>query len=155
MNTASTAPAPRLTTHGTVAVMLHRSGSLSVMPSEINDVQAVHEAATAVFEQLGWGWQESVYREALCAELRSRSHTVETEVSFPVTYKGRPLSNTFFRVDMLVNGTLVVELKAGLTSAPDSAVRQCTRYIDMIGGKGMVVQFRRDGAVIHAIDEVV
>ena len=126
---------------------------MSIMPNEINDIQRVRAAAVEVFETMGWGWQECVYREALAAELRGRSHTVETEVSFPVTYKGRPLSNTFFRVDMLVNGRLVVELKAGVTNnLLETATRQCERYVSMIGGQGLAMQFRRDEVVSNAIE---
>ena len=101
----------------------------------------VWEASETVYEILGFGWHEAVYREALAAELRMQGCTVETEVSFPVTYKGRPLSYVFFRVDMLVNYNTVVELKAIRETSMNVAVRQCERYMNMIKCHGLVLNF--------------
>lgn len=61
--------------------------------------------------ELGSGFLESVYHEALSSELSLRAVPFASEVLLPVLYKGKPLS-TIFRADMICYGNVVVELKA-------------------------------------------
>jgi len=49
-------------------------------------------AAMEVHRVLGCGFLEAIYRGALVAELLLRGLTARTEVTFPIVYKGRPLS---------------------------------------------------------------
>lgn len=71
---------------------------------------AVIGAAIEVHRVLGPGYLESVYEEALCLELGDRGIPFERQVPFAVNYKGRPVGTG--RLDVLVGGVLVVELKA-------------------------------------------
>lgn len=71
---------------------------------------AVIGAAIEVHRVLGPGYLESVYEEALGIELGDRGIPFERQLAFAVNYKGRPVGTG--RVDLLVGGTLVVELKA-------------------------------------------
>lgn len=59
----------------------------------------------------GPGLLESVYEEALSYELKLRGLSVERQVIVPVIYKGHVLA-TPLRLDMLVEGKVVVECKA-------------------------------------------
>ena len=91
----------------------------------------VQSCANTVLHHLGWGWKENVYREALAVELR-KNVDVSTEVAHPVKYCGVPLSNVFSKVDLVVDGHVLLELKVGVllgSSAFSRAHRQCTRYL--------------------------
>ena len=63
-----------------------------------------------VYNALGYGLLESVYATALAEELVARGHTVEREVFVDAYYKGKPISRQ--RLDLLVDKTLVLEIKA-------------------------------------------
>jgi GxxExxY protein len=67
-------------------------------------------AAIEVHKHLGPGFVESVYERALCLELTARGIPFEQQTLTPVTYKGVIVSD--FRVDLVIAGLLVVELKA-------------------------------------------
>jgi len=69
------------------------------------------DAAIEVHRVLGPGLLESAYEEALCHELNLRGITFERQKAMPVTYKGVKL-NCGYRLDLLVDGLVVVELKA-------------------------------------------
>jgi len=66
--------------------------------------------AIAVHKVLGPGFIESIYRKAMCIELESRNLAYEKERSIRVTYKGVEIPGQ--RVDFIVEGLIVVELKA-------------------------------------------
>ena len=79
--------------------------------SELNLLSAdVIGAAIEVHRTLGPGLLESAYRECLCAELELRRVPYEREVPVALKYKGRALE-CGYRIDLIVNGRLVVELK--------------------------------------------
>jgi len=69
------------------------------------------DSAIEVPKQLGPGLLESVYEICLLKELRSRNLFVERQLQVPVVYKGENL-NTDFRIDLLVEKEIIVELKA-------------------------------------------
>jgi GxxExxY protein len=68
-------------------------------------------AAIEVHRQLGPGMLESAYQACLEFELTARGHSVERQKALPVTYKGSALDCTF-RLDMVVDGKVLVELKS-------------------------------------------
>jgi GxxExxY protein len=72
---------------------------------------AVIGAAIEVHRVLGPGLFETVYEECLAWELDYRSIDVRRQVVVPVVYKGIRLDASY-RIDLLVAGTLVVEVKA-------------------------------------------
>jgi GxxExxY protein len=78
--------------------------------------KAVVDAAFAVHKTLGPGDLESVYEEALCVELEHRRIAFESQVAFHVEYRGEPAGEG--RMDLLVGGRLVVELKAEESLGP-------------------------------------
>jgi GxxExxY protein len=71
---------------------------------------AVIGAALEVHRTLGPGFLEAVYEEALCVELQLRGITYARQAGVTLSYKGRPIGEG--RVDLLVGGALIVELKA-------------------------------------------
>jgi GxxExxY protein len=68
-------------------------------------------AAIEVHRQLGPGLLESAYEECLCHELHLRGLTFERQVNLPVAYKGLQL-DCGYKIDMIVGGEVVVELKS-------------------------------------------
>jgi GxxExxY protein len=67
-------------------------------------------AAIRVHRELGPGFLESVYEEALAVELTSIGIAFERQKPLPIIYRGHHVGE--HRLDLLVEGLLVVELKA-------------------------------------------
>ena len=78
----------------------------------INDISGsiVHHSVK-IHQALGPGLLESVYQRILSYELRKEGLRVETEVPVPVEWDGHVIDDSF-RADMIVNGTVLVELKS-------------------------------------------
>jgi GxxExxY protein len=68
------------------------------------------------YNDLGFGFLESVYRRALATELRARGRHVAEEAPLEVRYKGVLVGS--FRMDLLVESRIVVEVKAGSAPGP-------------------------------------
>ena len=68
-------------------------------------------AAIEVHKNLGPGLLESAYEECLYYELNSMGLQVDRQVELPIKYKGIKL-NSNYRLDLLVNKQVVVELKS-------------------------------------------
>ncbi len=78
---------------------------------------AIIQAGIEVHRYLGPGLLESLYRECLIFELRARGLTVIVEQLIPIFYKGQRL-NGHYRIDLLVEDTVIVELKSMETVLP-------------------------------------
>jgi len=89
-------------------------------------------AAIEVHRVLGPGLLESVYEEALCVELRLRDISFQRQVEVDVNYKGHVIKGQ--RIDLLVAGEVIVELKA-VAHLPDVAVAQTLSYLKATGLK--------------------
>ncbi len=72
--------------------------------------EAIIGAAIEVHKHLGPGLLESTYEECLCEELSLRKIPFKRQVVLPVVYKGKKL-DAGYRIDLLVNNEVVVELK--------------------------------------------
>ena len=73
---------------------------------------AVIGAAIVVHRELGPGLLESVYQSCMVIELEKMGLAVASEVSLPVDYRGRRVHENGFRLDLLVEDTVIVELKS-------------------------------------------
>jgi GxxExxY protein len=69
------------------------------------------DASIEVHKQLGPGLLESVYELSLFKEFSSRNVNVKKQVAIPVLYKGEDLYAEF-KIDILVENEIVIELKA-------------------------------------------
>jgi GxxExxY protein len=67
--------------------------------------------AIEVHRRLGPGLLESAYRDALVIELLLAGFDVQKERRVAIEYRGEPIGNAF-RLDIVVEGLLVVEVKA-------------------------------------------
>jgi len=88
------------------------------VPAEVERVaKLIVDAAFQVHKELGPGLLESVYETCLAYELDHRGVKVERQVALPITYKGVRL-DAGLRLDMLVESSVIVELKAVETMIP-------------------------------------
>ena len=71
----------------------------------------IRGAVFDVYNELGPGLMESVYEKALIIELLNRGLQVENQVPIEVRYKGCDLGLQY-RVDVLVNKQVIIELKS-------------------------------------------
>lgn len=82
------------------------------IPQEIEALATiVVDAALKVHRTLGPGLLESVYELCLAYELRKRGLNVQTQVQVPVIYDNIQM-DAGFRIDILVNEGLIIEIKA-------------------------------------------
>ena len=69
-------------------------------------------AAINVHKELGPGLLESVYQASMLKELRDMEVEVEAELPVPVFYRDELVSHEGFRIDLLVEDRIIVELKS-------------------------------------------
>lgn len=80
---------------------------------ELNQLSSqIIKAAINVHRELGPGLLESVYQACMILELKDMSINVQAEVPLPIFYHGQKVSEEGFRLDLLVEDLIVVELKS-------------------------------------------
>ncbi|WP_243383971.1 GxxExxY protein [Geothrix alkalitolerans] len=128
-------------------------------PEGLNKLsQRVIAACIEVHRELGPGLLESAYEICLARELTLAGIAYQRQVPVPVTYKGERL-DAGYRIDLLVEGQLVIELKAAKN--PVGLVRaQVLTYLKLMGlSLGLGVNFNQvrlvDGItrVVHNLPE--
>jgi GxxExxY protein len=96
-------------------------------------------AAIEVHRQLGPGLLEGVYEEALCIEFDLREIPFIRQPGVGITYKGRPVGKG--KLDLLVGGRLIIELKAVEKLAPIHSA-QMISYLRMTKRNlGLLINF--------------
>lgn len=102
--------------------------------------EAIIGDAIFVHSELGPGLLESTYETCLCAMLRARGFDVRRQVAMPVTFRGVEL-DTAYRIDLLVDGRVVVELKTVAAFAPVHFAQVLT-YLKLSGcSVGLLINF--------------
>jgi GxxExxY protein len=101
---------------------------------------AIIGAAMEVHRQLGCGFVEPVYQEALSIELAHRSITFKAQHEFPVIYKGHRL-DAYYKPDFICFDEVVVELK-GLSRLSSLEESQVINYLKVTGfHTGLLINF--------------
>ena len=96
--------------------------------------------AIAVHKALGPGFLESIYKKAMHIELNARRISYEAEKSVTVTYRDIQIQGQ--RVDLIVRGLIIVELKA-VTRFDDVHRSQVISYLKTTGLQGgLLINFR-------------
>ena len=111
------------------------------MNSESNQLtEQIIGAAIEVHRELGPGLLESAYQKALAHELALRNLVFEEQKLCPVRYK-QLLIEDAYRLDFLVNGLVVVELKT-VDALTDVHEAQVLTYLKFTGGRlGLLLNF--------------
>jgi GxxExxY protein len=100
-----------------------------------------------VYNELGYGFLESTYAEAMAVALAQAGLTAEREVSVPVWFRGRKVGQYF--ADMVVESAVLLELKVArsLDSAHEAQLLHYLRATEIEFGLllnfGLRPQFRR------------
>ena len=109
-------------------------------------VYAINACVFEVYRQLGHGFLEKVYENALVRELQARELAVEAQVSFSVKYKGAIVGDYF--ADLVVDGRVIVEVKAVERLHPAHEA-QILNYLKATGKKvGLLVNFNHPKATV-------
>jgi GxxExxY protein len=103
-----------------------------------------------VHKELGPGFLENIYKNALIIELRKSGVTVETEKEIEIIYKGQSVGS--YRLDILVDNLIVVELKT-VESINKIHYAQLRSYLKASGCKtGFLVNFSLERADFRRVE---
>ena len=113
---------------------------LSPLSPELEElIRRTIGAMLIVHREFGSGMSEAVYAAALRIELSARDIAFESEKLLPVRYRGQLIGQ--HRVDLLVEGQLVVEVKS-VESLHPVHVAQVVTYLRLTGARaGVLVNF--------------
>ena len=120
----------------------------NLLHADITDV--IIRSAIEVHRELGPGLLESAYEICLADELLDAGMDVRKQVELPVRYKGR-LLECGYRIDMIVNETVILELKCVERVLPIHESQLIT-YLRLSSKEvGLIINFNvakiRDGIV--------
>ena len=80
---------------------------------ELNELSfEIINSAITVHRELGPGLLESVYQSCMILEFYNKNIKVESELAVPVYYRGIKVHDEGYRLDLLVENTIIVELKS-------------------------------------------
>jgi GxxExxY protein len=103
--------------------------------------EKILKAAFEVSKELGSGFLESVYKNAMVIALRAKGLKVETEKPILVTFRGQQVGQ--FYADLFVEGKVIVELKAVSALAPEHSA-QTINYLKATDIEvGLLINFGR------------
>ncbi len=109
--------------------------------SQLNEIsRQVIGAAIEVHRELGPGLLETAYEACLAYELSQRGLAVERQKQLPIAYKSVQL-DTVYRLDLLVERQVIVELKAVEQLSPVHRTQLLT-YLKLSGVElGLLINF--------------
>ena len=152
MTILSDSPFPPVldTSGGDIAGDLFNSALKRTNHSEINAAsRVIVDAAMKVHSALGPGLLESAYEACLKHELSKRGLMVASQVMLPVQYDGVAI-DAGYRIDLLVEDAVVIELKAVEKVVPIHEAQLLT-YLKLSGKKlGLLLNFN----VLHMKDGI-
>jgi GxxExxY protein len=100
----------------------------------------VIDTAFQIHRDLGPGLLESAYELILFEKLRAKAIPVERQVPVDIEYSGIRVANAF-KIDLLIDGRLIVELKSVEAHAPVHA-KQVLTYLKLTGRPvGLLINF--------------
>jgi len=103
-------------------------------------------AAYQVYNQLGFGFLESVYKKAMIVELSKNELKVEPEKPLQVYYDAQIVGD--FYVDLLIEDNIVVELKSVQNLAKEHEV-QLVNYLNGLRKEiGILINFGESGVQV-------
>jgi GxxExxY protein len=114
---------------------------------EYEDITSkIIRAAYKVYQQLGFGFLESVYKKAMVIELTKNNLKAEEEKPLKVYYDGHIVGDFF--VDLFVSGFIVVELKSVQRLAKEHEVQLVNYLKGMNRDIGLLINFGSSGVEV-------
>ena len=113
----------------------------------------IRHAIFDVYNELGPGLLESVYQEAMTYQMRIDGLKVDEQVSVPVIYKGQLHQKADLKLDLLVEGCGIVELKS-VAEMKKVFFKQLQTYLKLSKLHcGILVNFNTDNIIdsIHRV----
>ena len=109
-------------------------------------IEKIIELSLYVYRTLGPGFSERVYHNAMEVLLRKEGLTYETERIIPIEFEGNIIGS--LRADLIVEGNLIVELKAVKTITPTMTI-QAKKYLQLLNlPNALLVNFpQHDGSL--------
>ena len=96
---------------------------------DINQLSSlIIKAAINVHKELGPGLLETVYQSCMIIELKKMGIKVQPEVPVVIFYNGQKINDVGFRIDLLVDDKIVVELKS-VSQVQDVHKKQLLTYL--------------------------
>ncbi|MBA4105578.1 MAG: GxxExxY protein [Pirellula sp.] len=102
--------------------------------------------AYQVYNTLGAGFLESVYEQSLLIELRETGLVAESQVRLDVYYRDQPVGSFF--ADIIVEGVIIVELKAIDVLAKVHEAQLVNYLIATNKPVGLLINFSPEGVVV-------
>jgi len=103
-------------------------------------INKIVELANDIYLSVGPGYNEVIYHKAFEVALRSTVFIYQSEVVTPIFYKGFNIGHG--RVDLIVNNSLIIELKAISNFNLDTANIQIKNYMNHYGiFEGLIINF--------------
>ncbi|MBB5332031.1 GxxExxY protein [Chryseobacterium koreense] len=100
--------------------------------------------AIKVHKALGPGLLESVYEKCLIHELRKNGHSIQQQLKVPIIYDEELIFDADLKVDILVDDTVVVELKATEDMRPIYEAQLLTYMKILKKPQGLLINFFTD-----------
>ena len=113
---------------------------MSLIPIHADITGSIVDTAIHLHQDLGPSLLESTYEVLLLDELERRGHTVQAQVVVPLIYRGRLIEKAF-RLDLLVDQVVVIEVKSTERSAPVHRMQVLTYLRLMRLQVGLVLNF--------------
>jgi len=109
---------------------------------ELNQLSSeIIKAAINVHKELGPGILESVYKKCMVLELKSMDRNVNSEVPVPIFFKDHKIDDEGFRIDLLVDDKVIVELKS-VEKVKDVHKKQLLTYLKLANKPlGLLINF--------------
>ena len=104
------------------------------------ETYAIRGAIYEVYKNLGAGFLEAVYQEALEMELSAKGIPFRSQAEIEIQYKGKTL-NQSYRTDIICYGKIILELKAVKALLPEHEA-QLQNYLRATGFRlGLLINF--------------
>lgn len=100
-----------------------------ISESDLNNLtEKIIGTAIEVHKELGPGLLESAYQKCLSIALQEKGFNIETEVPVELFYHNHKITDEAFRIDILVEKTVVIELKS-VSKITDVFTKQLGTYL--------------------------
>jgi GxxExxY protein len=96
-----------------------------IYKEEVYDIVGI---CMEVYNTLGYGFLEVVYKDAMEIEFIEKGKKHQREKEFPILYKGRKLKR-IFNADFLVFDKIIIEVKAKADGIQEDAIAQIINYL--------------------------